>query len=235
MSKKSEEWFNENVKENREDIINIGELAKVALSDTIGLGCTPEQAMSVYGAIFNTIIELLQSRRDENDKFHINMANRLEIGYTSTDDDDAEKSGNFMIYMKHLAGVKSDEMLDEDEDETVVLATQWNSINITEQVDILNELGKLAVANVLDKVGIGIGHPEIISAIFCIIHEQIVAYATIKSSASEDFQVEYNICNLYDIRVKINEDGEQVVEYPQQIGGKLSLKSDAKATGSKEE
>lgn len=233
---KSELWVKENIIEDVEDIQQIAELGKKALYDKISLDTgSYETTIALYASIFNTIVKVLASKRKENDTFSINIANRLEIGYTTTDDDSAEKSGNFMVYMKHLDGAKNDTVLDEDEEMTIVLATQWNSVNVTEQTEVIKEIATEALAPLQQDTGIRVANPELIIPTFCIIHEQIVAYAKLKSVDSEDYEIEINVAGLYNIKVTIDEDGNQKVVYPQNIDLKLKFKSDADATAKYED
>lgn len=233
---KAELWVNENVIEDKEDMIQIGQLGRKALYDKISLETgSPETTLAIYGSIFNTIIDVLKSKRREYDTYSINIANRIEIGYTTTDDEDAEKSGNFMIYMKHLDGIRNDTSLDEDEDMTVVLATQWNAVNITEQMEVIKEIATESISPMKSNIGIHIQNQEIIIPTFCIIHEQIVAYAKIKRIELDECDFELNVASLYNIRVIETDDGDEKVVYPQNVAGKLNLKSDEQATAKHED
>lgn len=233
---KAETWVSENVIEDRDDMFQIAELSKKALYDKISMDSgTPEITLAMYGSIFNTIIKVLKNKRSDHDTYAINLANRVEIGYTTTDDDDAEKSGNFMIYMKHLDGVKNDAPLDEDEDMTIVLATQWNAVNITEQTEVIKEIATESIKPLQVDAGIHLNHSEIIIPTFCIIHDQIVAYSKIKRLELDDVEFELNVASLYNIRVFETDEGEEKIVYPQNVAGKLELKSDERATARHED
>lgn len=228
---KSQEWYLENVIEDKDDIDTIAMLSKKALFDKLSIDINnPEMSIGIYAAVFSTIIKVLKEQQKNNTEFSINIAKRLEVGFTSIDDENAEKNGNFMVYIRHTETPQSTTVVDEDEDNTIVLATQWNAANITEQANILKEIATKAIDEIYNKINLRLGSIELVIPMFCIIHEQIIGYMKIKRVELDKAEHEINMVGLFDVKVEETDEGDEKICFTPSVDLKLALKDDEKAT-----
>lgn len=236
MSTKSQNWYTKNVREDEEDIEVIGDLARKALYDKLSINIlTNDVVMAIYGSIFNVIQSYVKEQQAECSSFQLTIANRFEIGYTNTDNDDQEKVGNFMVYMKVLENKTMDNEIDEDEERTIELAAQWNAANITSNVETIKEISSRAVKAVSEDVDVELGSLELIIPIFCIIHEQIVAYLKIKRAELNVTEYEINLCNLCFVGAQCDEELNETVYFRPTVSRKRGFKNDKVAAGDSEE
>ena len=56
----------------------------------------------IFVETFKAIIEQLVERRNSNATYNINIANRINIGFSNSDNDEDEKNGNFCPYVKDI-------------------------------------------------------------------------------------------------------------------------------------
>lgn len=231
-------WYENTVVEDQEDCINIAGMAnKECLRRwNIGLGGEdePEVALGFYSVVFNSIVDMLRSKRADNNEFAINIANVIEIGYDdSTDDGEQEKPGNFCPYIYDL-GVKTN--IDEDPDhDSIERCVRWNSENVKEQKKTLSEIASNAVKTLHESLDIHLGSTEAVFPLFTTIHEQLVEYMKTKQAESGTSTVMINFCGNFDIYCRLVEGGDVAIEYAPKPSDKIGIKSDSTATAPKEE
>ena len=234
--KPTEEWFEKNVHENEKELLEIGELANRMLHEKISLGLTnPITTIAAYGTIFDVITKYIKEKENEWDDYCVNIADRIKVGYTTTDNEDDEKPGNFMVFIQHVEHSSTDESLDEDEDDTIVLCTQWNAANIKELANVVKEIASLAKKELADLLNLKTESTEFVIPMFCIIHACILNYIQLKKKEEEVSEYELNICGFYTVRVRETDDAENIIEYIPSVPLKLFIKDDANATGKKSE
>lgn len=231
----STKWFEENVAENRDDLITIGEVANEMLFKNISLGLTnPMTTIAIYAKIFDVICDAVVEKEEEYSDFALNVAGRFTIGYTTTDNEDDEKAGNFMCFMTHNDEPYSDAPTDENESDTIQLCVQWNATNIKTQSDILKDIMSRGKKQLSDLLNIKTESHEYILPMFCIIHSSIVNYVKNKLAEDENLsEYEVNVAGLYTIGAQMIE-GIPSIYYVPSISLKLKFKNDAIATGSDE-
>lgn len=233
---KTQIWFEENVHENEKELLEIGELANRMLHEKISLGlANPMTTIASYGTIFDTITKYIKEKEDEWDDFCVNIADRIRIGYTTTDSEDDEKPGNFMVFIQHVENTSNDESLDEDEDDTIVLCTQWNAANIKEQANIVKEISSLAKKNLSEILNLKTESSEFVIPLFCIIHSCLINYLQVKKKELDVSEYELNVAGFFTIVIRETDDAENKIEYIPSVPLKLFIKDDAKATGNKSE
>ena len=129
----SQEWFHLNVHEDVEFVKNIGEQSRIALRSKFNITLkNPEVPIAIYAVILESIKKFLHEKQKTHSSYSINIADTLEIGYTSgfeDEDTDAEKIGNFMIYYKNIDNNSCWEK-NIDERNCSVLCTEWVAANI---------------------------------------------------------------------------------------------------------
>lgn len=230
---KSVKYFNEIAVENRDDLVIIGTMARKEILDKfkINLG-HDETAISIYACIFDAIRDVLKDMESKKDSYSINIANRLEIGYTSSFDggngDELEKKGNFAMYLRHIPNSSLTEM-DENEPKSVVLCTQWNALNITSSIEAVKKIAKRSLVIMNDRLAINIASPEVIMPVFCTIHQKMVQYIMIKRSEEDCFEYRINMCGCFEAFCRQMDDGVDIVFKPS-IYDKGHMKDDGNAS-----
>lgn len=217
----SEEWWMENIESsdaalNSVDVTftkNVGEASIKRLQSRFNIHFkTAKIAVAVYSTIFEEIHNLLKERQKSKSSYSINIANMLEIGFTSgfeDEDTDAEKIGNYMIYMKNLDSSSISWDRDPNEKNCAVLCTSWVASNInscTEDIKIIVSRAFEA----LHKISIWAPSPDTIIPMFCTIHSTVIEmikmeYANAKQEDKDDFIRCF--AGLYDITVMETEEG----------------------------
>ena len=229
----SEKWFRENVSENIPEITKIMELTNKFLSDHFNMNINKvETTAAMYTKILETICDVIVEKESEYDSFNLNVADRFNIGYTTTDNEDDEKNGNFMVYMTNIENHSNDITIDDEDDkDTITLRTEWNAANIKTQSDIIKEISSKSKATLGDFLNIATQSTEFIMPIFCITHSHILKF--IKQQRIEKGLKEYelNICGMYIIGVQETDDAVEEVYYVPGIPMKLRFKNDQMATG----
>ena len=235
----TEQWFIDNVTENEAELIEIGELANRAIHETISLGlANPKTTIACYGTIFTSICsEIAKLQAQDYSDFCLNIADRVRIGFTTTDSEDDEKQGNFMVFIQNVDCVTDDEMDDEDEGEcnTITLCTHWNAKNITSQTDFIRDIAAKAKIALDKLINLKTESSEFIMPMFCIIHSKILNYALLKRKESDELEYEINVAGLYTLKIEVTNDGEEEISYIPSIALKLLFKNDAIATGNNED
>lgn len=244
---KTQLWFDENVSENQKELLEIGELANKVLHETISISINnPKTTIAIYAKLFECICDVIIEKESEWSDFRLNVADRLNIGYTTTSNEDDEKMGNFMIYIQDIDHVQSTENLEEDETDTIVLCTQWNAANVKAQSDVIKKVASAGKKVLSEILNVKTESNEIVIPMFCIIHDQILNYIRLKKAESKDAEYEINVAGLYTIGIadlesededeegNTEKDINEEIYYVPSISLKLRFKSDKIATGKDE-
>lgn len=233
---KSQNWFEKNCKEDQQDIAVIAGICEKELFDKLSITVKSEDIiMATYGVIFNTIMNYVKEQQDTCDTYSINIADRLEVGYTNRDDESQEKVGNFMIYMKCLEGASQEQEIDEEESRSIELAAQWNAANITSNIEAIKEISQRAYKALDEEVDISLGSLELVMPIFCIIQESICSYVNIKRVELDEEEYEVNICNLCYVGSQVDEEANAYTYMRPTVAGKREFKNDKVAGKDSEE
>lgn len=231
----AEKWVDENIFENREELMEIGAIANKILHDKLSCDIPlAETTIAMYCHIFKTILGVVKSKQDGWSDFCLNIADRLKVGYTTSDDDDAEKSGNYMAFIQHVENTQTDDSLDESETKTIDLCTSWCATNIKVQSDIVNEVAAQAKADIDKNLNIKLESLEFIIPFFCIVHAQLVNYIRLKRKELEVEEYEIKVEDIYFAKCVETNDGEEVIDFHPCISTKLYFKDDESATGANE-
>jgi hypothetical protein len=185
---------------------------------------------AVFSKIYDAFIITLKRLESEYSSFEINVANRLVIGYDTTNDENDEKAGNFMIFIRHLNSNMKDEKIEDPSAKSYERAVQWNAENIIQQPEIIR---KIAIEGVeqLKQIDIQIGTEELIIPIFISVYEAIINYIKVRRRELDDFEYEINFMSCFYIGCRESKDdlADDVYIRPS-ISSKLALKDDSKAT-----
>ena len=240
MASKSIEWFNENVSENEKDLRAIAVESVDPLYQKLSINFDPdvcpdyqEMIIAMYGVIFNEICNEIVEKEKEWDSFSLNIADRLKIGYTTTDDEDDEKTGNFMVFMQNTMKDFTNSKADEPKEKsnfTVELATQWNAANIKVQADVLKSIAARSKKALSDVLDIKSETHEFIIPFFCMVHSEILKYLKLQKEELSKSEYELNIAGLYTIGIQETDDAEDNIYYVPSISLKLKFKNDSVAS-----
>ena len=230
---KSLTWFNENVVENQEDILMVSELAARVIEDKLRIGLTskPHIPMIMYCKVIEACFEVIKEKSVKFDELKINLANRLEIGFSNIRDDDAEKQGNFGVHINHIPLSKPKHIDEDEDDNTIELCTKWNAVNVVSNPEIIRTISVKAKDLIETATGIKLQDAEMVMPIFCLTHDQLISYINIKLTESKDDSFELNIGGLFDIGISFDpeSDDDVVIYYLTSVSSRLEPKNDAKA------
>lgn len=225
-------YYNENAYEDTDHLLTICDTAANQIYQKFKLDFRqkPELLASVFGKIFETFLKKLEELESNNySDYEINVCNRLLIGFTTNANDDDEKAGNFMIYIRHLNSNKKNEEVDDFDMKASERAVQWNTENITTQTEIIKQISIAAIKN-LETIEVQLQNSECIMPIFILVYEAIVNYLKIARREADQFEFEINFFSCFFIGARESEDGIDDIYIRPNIDSKLRLKNDAKAT-----
>jgi hypothetical protein len=191
--------------------------------------------MCIYAHIFETICKAIAAKEKTHSDFELNIADGLCIGYDTTEDENDEKQGNFMVYMKHRDNPRIDAVQDEDETSTLALCAMWNAQNIKEQAAFLKTISGNACKDISSVVNIRFESEEFIIPMFSIIHAQIVRYVREQRIERKLREFELPICGLYTVGAAVTDDGDEEIYFVPSITLKLLFKNDSIASATDEE
>ena len=232
MAEKYIKYFEEFVTEDKEDVITICEAASKIIYDRFKLKLNAELLATIYSSTYYSILgELKELEKEYKDVgFHINIADRLEIGYSTTSDEDDEKQGNFQIYVRHLNSTKKNDDIADEDARTEERAVIWNATNIKEQPELLKKIAIRAKNDLEKNLEIVIGSSELILPMFISTYEALIVYLTTKRRELDEFAYEINFCSCFEIGARETEDDLDEIYVTPSIASKLTLKDDASAS-----
>jgi hypothetical protein len=250
---KTEIWFDENVNENLKELKEIGEIANRQLQTKLNMSLASyKTVIALYCKIFECICDEIAEKESEWDSFTLNVANRFKIGYTTTNDEEDEKVGNFMVFIQHIKDQIPTDVISENEeddgrekDPSIEICAEWNSVNVKTQSDVIKSIAARAKKVLSEIINIKLDSHEFIIPMFCVIHDTIIRYIIQKKAETKKDEYEINIAGLYSVGVQdvvdVDEEDESVatdvsmdVYYHPEIALKLRFKSDQIATGKDE-
>lgn len=233
-NKKLERWYMDTVIEDVTECRTVADMAVKAALEKFDIAVTTEQMLAIYCLTYNeTIKKLMEKREDEPEKFIINIANVVKIGYDNVEyDEDAETSGNFNVFIENV-GIKSTTS-DDAPDDSVDACNQWMHANVKEQRKIIESIAAATIKSLHEEVEIEIGEPVIIFPLWCTIHEELVEFAKVKRSENNQYDYFMNFCNALEIHAQLQEDGTVQIVYKPNISEKLNIKSNILASSGDE-
>lgn len=233
MVSKSIEWVKNNVFENKKELLEVAEQANRILVNRMSLDLVhPEVALAVYGTIFQSACKFISEKEADYDAYDLNIADFLHIGYTTTDSEDDEKNGNFMVYLQHVPNESIDAVIDEEETNTLALAALWNATHIKSQVEQIKDVAVQGMKDITGIINLKVQSHEFIIPMFSIIHAQLIKYLREKRSEFKQSEYELNVCGLFNAGCSINDDTEEEIYLTPSITLKLLFKNDSIASSS---
>ena len=229
---KYDEYFKMNCTEDEDDItrvlgITMEELQKFGVSfiDKKMLG-------AIFCKVYDSILQNLEKFEKDYSSFEINFCNRFIIGYNTTEDEDDEKCGNFMVYIRHRGCDKSNDDENKVNDDTKTTAASkfsyWVMENLQQQVELITKITGDAIKELKD-LGVTIQVPDVIIVIFTKVYEALVKYLTARRTQLGEFEYEINFLSCFFIGAREGEESDDIYIRPN-IESKLRLKNDSVAS-----
>lgn len=184
----------------------------------------------IFVETFRAIIQQLLDRRATNATYNINIGNRINIGFSNSDNDEDEKNGNFCPYVKDIPHytVKDDDDIKLD-GHCKEYIRNWNQENMIQNPEDTLTIANRALKS-LKAIDINLGSPELVFPLFVTIYESIISYLKIRRRESEDDEFMINFCNCIIVDCIGQDDGVDKITIIPAIEDKLNIKSDKNGT-----
>lgn len=229
------QWIDEHLVNDIEDNMNIAFLAIENIGKKFSAAFKePELVLATYGVIFQSIVEVLAEKRQDNSSYSINICDRFEIGYTdNNDNEDMEKMGSFVPYIYDLkCGKKTYDNVEKLK--TIEVCTSWLSQNNIDQTGVIKQISKVALKNLAEKIDFHLADWQLIIPFFIMIHESMIGYIKMKQAESGNYEEMIDFCGCIDVFARMTEDKDVEIEFCPQVSMKLDIKSDAVTTSKHE-
>ena len=245
MSQTYVEYYKENCCEDQEFVNLVCETAGARMKELFNLQfCTqtgtypdgspryssdPRMIASIFAKIYEAILTNLKLAEKAYSNFAVNLANRLTLGYSTPEDEDDEKQGNFMVFIKDM-GFTPRAYETGDADMTAnQLCTLWNSENIQEQPELISKIAESARKILKQDLAIELQSHEPIMPIFVTVYETLVQMMQLHRKEIDEFEFEVNFVSCFWIIAREGE-YEDVIDFRPNIDSKLTIKDDATAS-----
>lgn len=222
------EVFTLNVNEDQDDITKICDIASKVIKEKFLIKIEDPRILGVmFRVTYMAFLEKLKELEKSYSSYRIDVAGRFGIGYTTTDSEDDEKQGNFMVFFEDFGSSKKNNDPDvmASAKERVV---QWCIDNITAQPDIINSVANSAMEK-MKSLDIMLASSEFVIPIFITIYDTVVNYLKIRRSELGTFEYEINFISCFNIKAMEGDENDIIAIRPN-IEAKLELKNDAVAS-----
>ena len=196
---------------------------------------------AVFLKTFESICAMLKSKESNYSNYAINFMNRFIVSFNSNINDEDEKNGNFMIYLRHIGGDTAKDTFIDPTDTPLTRVADWNKENLVSKIDdgvmkkqpeLTRKMSLLAV-EYINKINIKLANNEVIFPMFINYYDSIITVCKLVRKDRDLPKLEVNL-GLLRIIIKEGPDGRDVIELKPDIAGKLNIKDDKLATSSNE-
>lgn len=196
---------------------------------------------AVFLKTFESICTMLKSKESNYSNYAINFMNRFIVSFNSNINDEDEKNGNFMIYLRHIGGDTAKDTFIDPTDTPLTRVADWNKENLVSKIDdgvmkkqpeLTRKMSLLAV-EYINKINIKLANNEVIFPMFINYYDSIITVCKLVRKDRDLPKLEVNL-GLLRIIIKEGPDGRDVIELKPDIAGKLNIKDDKLATSSNE-
>lgn len=223
--------YNANATEDIDQIELICETARTRIYQLFNINLKDNRLIAVifiktYQAIMEKLIELEKSYEE----YDLNIADRLHIGFNTSNDEDDEKQGNFAPYIYDTSNQnKSVTQTDKAASAKEAVCT-WSTLNIHDNREVITEIANNAKEK-LKALNIALANSEFVFPMFVTIYECLVAYLKIHRKELQDcYDLEINFLNCFSIKAIAQDDIDDAISIRPSIETKLSIKDDGKAS-----
>lgn len=196
---------------------------------------------AVFLKTFESICAMLKSKESNYSNYAINFMNRFIVSFNSNINDEDEKNGNFMIYLRHIGGDTAKDVYIDPTDTPLTRVADWNKENLVSKIDdgvmkkqpeLTRKMSLLAV-EYINKINIKLANNEVIFPMFINYYDSIITVCKLVRKDRDLPKLEVNL-GLLRIIIKEGPDGRDAIELKPDIAGKLNIKDDKLATSSNE-
>lgn len=248
-------WLDANFPENmdeREINIQAADIARVEICKKFNMAIEePETIIAFFSITFDSLKEVLEEAKNKkvtkrNSKeddgyyidFDINVGDRFIIGFTDSDNTDNEKIGSFTPHMYHLDSNLRQFDPDDDEVDSIILASQWFVENIKERPKFIKEVGTKTSRRLAEEIDMHFNEeiPELVIAMFCTAYDMIIGYLKIafseryKEDNIDTYELNVNVMNAFDCIIRKDQNGDLKVGLKPSVSTKQETKNDGQAT-----
>ena len=243
---KAEPWVifvKDSLCEDYDIIENIADTANRALYEKykIQLDSWP-MSTAVFLKTFESICAMLKSKEQNYSEYAINFMNRFVISFNSNLNDEDEKNGNFMIYLRHIGGETVKDTFIDPTDTPLTRVADWNKDNLISKIDdggvmkkqpeLTRKMSLLAV-DYINKINIKLANNEVIFPMFINFYDSIITVCKLVRKDRDIPKLEVNL-GLLRVIIKEGPDGRDIIELKPDIAGKLNIKDDKIASSASE-
>lgn len=224
---KVEQWFDENIVQDQDEILKFGMFASLALKNKFCVDIKPKTVIALYVNTANAFFEILKGKQKNYKSYNIGIDGYFNIGFSNSEDSDEEKSGNFCPYYISEQNI----VLNEPEgsgESTETLCIKWSANHITADTDAISSVAASAMQKLKDlKIFVG-NSADTLIPIFCVIHAALCGFIRMRKAELNQDILQYSFSDTLDVICTIGEDGKDVVIFTPTMT-KLGIKDDFKA------
>lgn len=196
---------------------------------------------AIFLKTFESICTMLKSKEKDYSSYAVNFMNRFIVSFNSNINDEDEKAGNFMIYLRHVGGDTVKDTFVDPTDTPLTRVSDWNKDNLISKIDdgivkkqpeLTRKMSLLAV-DYINKINIKLANNEVIFPMFINYYDSIITVCKLVRKDRDLPKLEVNL-GLLRVVVKEGPDGRDIIELKPDIAGKLNIKDDKLASSASE-
>ena len=196
---------------------------------------------AIFLKTFESICVMLKSKEKDYSSYAVNFMNRFIVSFNSNINDEDEKTGNFMIYLRHVGGDTVKDTFVDPTDTPLTRVSDWNKDNLISKIDdgvakkqpeLTRKMSLLAV-DYINKINIKLANNEVIFPMFINFYDSVITVCKLARKDRDLPKLEVNL-GLLRIVVKEGPDGRDIIELKPDIAGKLNIKDDKLASSANE-
>ena len=196
---------------------------------------------AIFLKTFESICVMLKSKEKDYSSYAVNFMNRFIVSFNSNINDEDEKTGNFMIYLRHVGGDTVKDTFVDPTDTPLTRVSDWNKDNLISKIDdgivkkqpeLTRKMSLLAV-DYINKINIKLANNEVIFPMFINFYDSVITVCKLARKDRDLPKLEVNL-GLLRVVVKEGPDARDIIELKPDIAGKLNIKDDKLASSASE-
>ena len=137
---------------------------------------------AIFLKTFESICTMLKSKEKDYSSYAVNFMNRFIVSFNSNINDEDEKTGNFMIYLRHVGGDTVKDTFVDPTDTPLTRVSDWNKDNLISKIDdgivkkqpeLTRKMSLLAV-DYINKINIKLANNEVIFPMFINFYDAVI-------------------------------------------------------------
>ena len=229
------EWFEDHTPEDRRDMKIVCDLTSRSADEqfcmSLKSGNTEVYALVFY-ATFMTILNFLKEKEKHYNQFNMEICNSINIGYTNDVDEDAEKQGNFDLFIEHISINRNimDDTNVMDAERTCHNLVRWKELNCKKNIEFIKEIQEKAYEMLQRDFKIHLRTSEAVIPLFCIFMDNVCQLLKMKwkeAIGTDISEIKINVMNLFYAYYSYNEDDNvEIFDFENILWSKKSIKND---------